>query len=411
METASAGALVAPAPYYAQSRRTTYMLGATWFFTGAAYGCVLPFVSVYAARRGLSLTGIGILGAVGAGAAGTLQPVLGRLLDRTGRPRTILTATCAAGAIGCAGLGYAAATPIIFACFALAMIGFFGSRAVIVPATMNVVERAGKGAAMYARYRVWPPIGFTLTGIGGGVLLGHAPFAALFSLASVFYILTALCGHALPAPAPRDGTPSAPVDQPETATLARRVLITLALMSLLYGALTSSADTYVSLLMRHLHGSFFEVGLATSVVTLAEIPLMIVLGSMADRGRRALLLTLGMAFLPSRYFLFAIVHTPVQLLGAQFLDGPTFSAFAIVGVALLSEQTPRADRAWALSVYSAAGTLGPIAGPLLAGVLAAHIGLQPMFGLFGLGAVVVPAAVIVGLWPLLRGQPDMGDGS
>lgn len=380
------------------------MLAATWLFTGAAYGCVLPFLSVYASRRGLSLTDIGVMGAVGATAAGLLQPVLGRLLDRTERPRAILTATCAAGAVGCTGLGYAATTPLIIACAALGMIGFYGARVVIVPTTVNVVESAGKGTAMFARYRACPPVGFTTAGIVGGLLLSHVAFAVVFSFGAVFFVLTAVCGLALRAPRARHGSLAPSADRPAAMISARRVLCTLALMALLYGILSSSADTYVSLLMRYLHGSFFEVGLVTSVVTIAEIPLMIVYGGLVDRGRRAILLVIGMSILPSRFLLFAIVQSPPQLLAAQFLDGPTFAAFAVVGVALLTEQTPRSERAWALSIYSAAGTLGPIIGPLLAGALAGRLGLQPMFGLFGLGAVVVPLTVIVGLWPLLRKQ-------
>lgn len=84
------------------------------------------------------------------------------------------------------------------------------------------------------------------------------------------------------------------------------------------------------------------------------------------------------------------------------LDAVSFSVYAIVGVALLAERTPPEERAWALGIYSGAGTVGPIIGPLLAGPLAARIGLQPMFGLFALGAVAVPLTVGVGLWPLLK---------
>jgi MFS family permease len=99
------------------------------------------------------------------------------------------------------------------------------------------------------------------------------------------------------------------------------------------------------------------------------------------------------------------VHTPVQLMAVQCLDAVSFSVYAIAGVALLANLTPPTERAWALGVYAAAGTLGPIGGPLLAGVFAARLGIQPMLGLVTLGAAAVPLAVVVGLWPLLaRGK-------
>jgi MFS family permease len=86
----------------------------------------------------------------------------------------------------------------------------------------------------------------------------------------------------------------------------------------------------------------------------------------------------------------------------QSLDAVSFSAYAIAGVALLVSLTPPRQRAWALGVYSAAGTMGPIAGPLLAGVLAARMGIQHMLGLVTFGAIAVPLTVTLGLWPLLR---------
>jgi hypothetical protein len=46
--------------------------------------------------------------------------------------------------------------------------------------------------------------------------------------------------------------------------------------------------------------------------------------------------------------------------------------------------------------------MGPIAGPLLAGVLAARMGIQHMLGLVTFGAIAVPLTVTLGLWPLLR---------
>jgi hypothetical protein len=56
-------------------------------------------------------------------------------------------------------------------------------------------------------------------------------------------------------------------------------------------------------------------------------------------------------------------------------------------------------------VYAAAGTVGPVLGPVLAGLAAARLGVQPMFGLVALGAPAVPVLVIVGLWPVLRPAP------
>lgn len=381
------------------------MLIALWAFSGAAYGCVLPFISVYAAHQGLSVTQIGLLAAVSSAAAALTQPLVGRLLDRTGRRRTLLCAMALLGGVGFVALGIAASPPLIMACAALGSVGFFGARIVVIAATLNVVESSGRGSAMYARYRLCPSAGYTITGITGGLLLGHISFAALFGVGGLLFLVVVMSGLALPPPLPpHEKALSISDERPLSPRLARRVLITMSLMSLAYYVVSSSSDSYLPLLIRHLHGSFGDVGLAGTIGAIVEIPLMIVAGSLADRAGRALLLLSGMAVEPLRFALFALAGTPAPLLLGQALDGWTFSVYAIVGVLIVADHTPREERAWSLGVYSAAGTVGPIAGPLLAGLLAARTGLQPMFGLVALVALAAPLSVVIGLWPLLTGK-------
>lgn len=404
MTSVAAGANAGAAPAtYPRNRRLVFI--AVWTLNGAAYGCVWPFVALYAARRGLALADIGVLSALGAATAAALQPVLGRLLDRTRRPRTILAGTTALGALGDLDLARAGAAPLLVLGAALGMAAFYGTRVVLVPVTLAALEQRAQGSALFARYRICSPLGFTATAIGGGLLLGRAPFGLLFSAGAALYVALGLAGLALPPAAPRPGARAAPAAVPPVTLHPRRVLRTLAAMALLYGLATSCSDTYVPLLMRQVHGTYLQVGLAGTVVTVVEVPLMLLFGGLADRGYQAGLLALGMTLLPLRFALYFMVQTPLQLLGVQLLDGPAFAAFAIVGVALLMAQTPPQERAWTLSVYAAAGTAGPVVGPLLAGLAAGRVGIQPMFGLVALGTVVVPMLVIVGLWPLLRPRP------
>ncbi len=386
-------------------RRTALALVGLWACTGAAYGCVVPFLVVYAARRGLSLEGIGLLSAVGATAGAAVQPLIGRLLDRTGRQRLLLTGPIIVAAVGYLLLGHVGGAAPLIACATMGGVGFYGSRVVIMAATMHVVESAERGATAFARYRLCPSAGYTLTGIGGGFLLGHVSFAALFTAGAALFLAAGLCGLSLrPHPAHHETSIPAGEEHLRTPELARRVLLTLALMALGYGFITSSSDTYLPLLMRHLHGSLGEVGLTGTLPALVEIPLMVAVGALADRFARAGVLALGMAVLPLRFVLYALVPTPLALLCVQTLDGFTFSVSTIVGLSVLSEHIPRSERAWALGIYSAAGTIGPIAGPVAAGALATRLGgLQPMFAVFALGAVAVPLTAAMGLWPLLRG--------
>ncbi len=386
--------------------RMTAILVLLWTLSGAAYGCVLPFISVYAAHQGLSVPQIGLLGAVSACAAAVAQPLVGRLLDRRGCRRLLLCGASITAAMGYGLLGHAESGPLILACTAVGGVGFFGARLVVIAVTLNAIESGAGAHAAFARFRLCPSAGFTVTGTAGGLLLGHISFALLFSVGGLLFVAMALGSLALPPPAPRHDRLTAVAEgRPGDTRLARRVLLTLSLMSVLYGIVGSSSDTYLPLLLRHLHGSYALVGLASTIGAVVEIPLMLVVGLLAARLSPAVVLLLGMSVVPLRVALFAIVPAATPLLAAQALDGWTFSVFAIIGVTIVADQTPRADRAWSLGIYAGAGTIGPIIGPLAAGFLAARIGIQPMFGLVALVGVAVPFSLVVGLWPLLCGRP------
>jgi predicted MFS family arabinose efflux permease len=307
------------------------------------------------------------------------------------------------GASGFLLLGHVSAAPLLALCAAMGSAGFYGMRVMMSTATLGVVERSGRGSAAFARYRLWASMGYTLTASGGGLLLSRTSFAVVFSFGALLFGAAVLCGLAVDYTASGHERPlDASEEAPPPVISGRRVLVTLALMALLFGTITSSADTYVSLLMRSLHGSLAQVGLTATIPALVEIPLMALAGSLADRLPRAPLLALGMAVLPLRFTLYALVQAPLPLLGIQMLDGFTFTVYAIIGVAVLAGETPREERAWSLGLYSSAATIGPIVGPLLAGLLASRVGLHTMFGTFAVAAVIVPTVVTIGLWPLMK---------
>ncbi|NLU14338.1 MAG: multidrug efflux MFS transporter [Serratia liquefaciens] len=101
-------------------------------------------------------------------------------------------------------------------------------------------------------------------------------------------------------------------------------------------------------------------------------------GSLADRkGRKLMLLraSLGMAVVIA---LQGMVTDVYQLLGLRALMGLT-SGYIPNAMALVASQVPRDKSGWALGTLSTGQISGVIAGPLLGGLMADHLGLRVVF--------------------------------
>ena len=136
---------------------------------------------------------------------------------------------------------------------------------------------------------------------------------------------------------------------------------------------------YVEQLGIHEHGALsLWSGLVFSSTFLVAAIVAPLWGSLADRmGRRPMLLraALGMAIAIALQGMATNVY---QLVALRALMGLA-SGFIPNGMALVASQAPRERSGWALGTLSTAQVTGVIAGPLLGGFLADHIGLRWVF--------------------------------
>jgi MFS transporter, DHA2 family, methylenomycin A resistance protein len=134
--------------------------------------------------------------------------------------------------------------------------------------------------------------------------------------------------------------------------------------------------------------------------TLALASVMLTAGSMADRSGARRVYLIGLAGFAAGSAACALAPDLGMLIAARVVQGLGASALLPCSLALIVHRFPdRGERARALGVWGAMGSLGVALGPVLGGALIALAGWRAIF------VVNVPVCVLAG-WLLLRYVPE-----
>lgn len=118
-------------------------------------------------------------------------------------------------------------------------------------------------------------------------------------------------------------------------------------------------------------------------------------GSMADKyGRKPMMLRAGIC-LSLSYFLYFIVDSPYELLGARVLEG-LLAGYIPSAIALIATNTPDKQVGYALGIISTSSAAAAIIGPLIGGIVSHVIGPRETF--FLASAMVFAAFLICLFW-------------
>jgi MFS family permease len=141
------------------SREVT-ALSVYFFLFFAAMGCLIPFLTIFLRRRGLSFTEIGICGTIWAVVGIGSQMVLGHLSDALGSRRLFAAISCVSVGMSFFFYGFAhsfAAFALLYAWTGLGHLGTFALPQAIIS---DWTSAAGSAARGFSSTRVWGTIGF-----------------------------------------------------------------------------------------------------------------------------------------------------------------------------------------------------------------------------------------------------------
>ncbi len=341
---------------------------------------------------GLDRFRIGLVAGIGSALAFFVQPVLGRLSDRLDARRPFICGTAFA-----AGLAYLAFpyTNGLVPFLLLSAVGATGTGYLQTAGGVLVgrMVQASAGGAAYANLRVWGSVGYIVTSLGSGWLVGSRATGReglnpVFTYGPLLFFVIALVAWALPdRKSAGDEPPAGKAPLPDN--LKRFLLAYFLYIFALYGA-----SGFLSIYMKSLGASGPWITGMVAAGVVVEVLVMRWSGRFSDRYGRRPALAVSFLLLPVRMLLYIPATGPGWMLAVQSLHGINFGIVGAVAVAFANDLATERTRGHAQArLFAAAGLAGAFS-PVVFGAVAHRYGLHAMFAVSA-GVAAFAAIVLI----------------
>lgn len=357
-------------------------------FAGVAF--FSPFLVLYYQSLGFSAAQIGLLTGVTPLVTLVSAPLWTGLADTTQRHRLLMTLTLllcilALWVFPLARLFIPVALIAVLLNSALAPVTSFADSA-----TMFML---GERKGLYGRIRLGGTIGFGLLApIAGTLVENYGLKLAFWGGAALFFLALLASQQLVHSPARSQSSLGGNL----RGLLAdRRWLLFLAL-AFAGGLSVAVNNNYFFPYMKELGAPESIMGLALSIATLSELPVLFFGNRLLGRFNAYGLLVLAMVVTGLRLLLLAATGNPSLVLLIQLLGGLTFPAMWIAGVAYADERAPVGMAATAQGLFGAmVFGFGAAVGGVSGSLLLAAVGGRGMNLVFGLAVLLTVTAVVL----------------
>jgi DHA1 family tetracycline resistance protein-like MFS transporter len=358
------------------------------------FGIVVPILGRYAERFGANGLQVGLMFASFSVAQMVFAPILGRISDKVGR-KPVIVFSLIGTAVGSFVTGAAGALWVLFlgrildgasgASVAVAQ----GAVADIAPPEQRARLMGMLGAAFGVGFVVGPALG-GLAALGGP----HVPFYLAGTIAAVNAVAAMI---RLPETKPDTSHITEKSQRGSALSPALRRFAIVGFLSMLGFA---GFEATFSIWGQKQFG--FTEGSASIVFVFVGVTLVAVqgglIGPLTERLGSRKLLRIGLSLVAAGLLLLGVTTTWPMLFVALFLLSIGQGVSGPSGGALVAELAPVERRGEAIGYQQSTAAFGRVAGPVMAGALFDHVGINSQFLVSGMLIVVAVASV----WSITR---------
>jgi PPP family 3-phenylpropionic acid transporter len=376
-----------------------------YFLLFAGMASVSPFLVLYYQELGFSGAQIGLLTGITPLITLLFAPLWSGLADATRRHRLILSLALLSAAVALFVYPLLQVFAIILTVaillnIALAPINSFADSA-------SLFMLAGK-RELYGRIRLGGTLGYGLAASIAGVLVQRHGLSFAFWGCAVLLLLGFVVSQKLVHGQLK--TEQSASGRGRTWLTSPRWLLFLA-AAFSGGVALAGLNNYFFPYMQELGANESTMGLALTVGTLSEIPVLFFGNRFLRRLGSYRLFMWALALTGLRLLLFAASQAPGLVLLIQLLNGLTFPALLMAGVAYAAEHAPAGLSTTAQGLFNAVVFgFGTAVGGFIGGPLLESMGGRGLYLVFGLVVLAIVAIVtsIQRYLPAAKASPQIG---
>jgi PPP family 3-phenylpropionic acid transporter len=343
------------------------------FYAGvAAYP---PYQVLY--YQSLSFTGaqIGLLAGIAPLVTLVSLPLLTGLADRMNKHRLLMSLSLLLVVSGLVLYPFLKTFIPLLALTILSSVFFSPVISLADSATMFML---GDRRDLYGRIRLGGTLGFAVIATVAGALVESYGLKTAFWSAGGLFFIAFFVSQKLVHGGGESGTPAT---RGRASDLLRNPHFLLFLLIGFCGGVSfATLNTYLFPYMKELDAGESMMGLALTIGTIAEIPVLFFFNHFIKRFKAYALIIFSLAVTGLRFLLLAVAPTPTFVLFVQLLNGFNYPLLAAAGVTYADEHAPKGFRATAQGLFNAAlGGIGGAVGGFAGGVLFERWGAKEMY--------------------------------
>ncbi len=306
-------------------------LAAVTFLNYAARGLTLPFISLFLIEVGFTGTEIGFILSASAAVRLIIPPLLLSFADRTHTHRKVFYALTVGNSIATAGLVGITSSVGLGATVVARDSLDMPSASLLSQLTITKLNQFGR--SIYGRLRAWGSLGWAVTTLVSGNIVGAGGYGLLFIVAAIVNLLSLPFARDLPTRI-HDAQADQDILKPAPVKRQPGFYILMASSMLFYIGMTAIAGFSNIYFQEDLGATTVLIGVLASVAALAEIPSMLFIDALLLRMNIRLTLIIGMLGLAGLWFAFTLLNSTALLIPLMIIRG-TFYTFHTVGLTLL----------------------------------------------------------------------------